>query len=155
MWHYIDYRNSPICPPPPERSEESYPMPGLNLSRAGRWRLLLAGVAVSACATAAVVAIPAFATNEYYECGSCAEVNGPENYVKNNQVINHSGGGICGAVWRKNAPGNYTLMARACEPGGATATACALSQVYGHGEAESESGNGFLRGRQDNFTYCG
>jgi hypothetical protein len=130
-------------------------MARLDPPRARPWRLLLAVGAVSACAAAGTVAIPAFATNEYYECGSCAEVNGPENYVRNNQVINHSGGGICGAVWRKNSPGNYTLVARACEPGGATATACAGSEVYGHGEAESESGNGYLRGRQDNFTYCG
>jgi hypothetical protein len=110
---------------------------------------------VAACATAVIAVAPAFATNEYYECGSCAEVNGPENYIRNNQTINHSGGGICAAVWRKNAPGNYTLMADQCAGGGGTATACASSEVYGHGEAESISGNGWLRGRQDNFTYCG
>jgi len=98
--------------------------------------------------------MPAFATNEFYECGSCAEVNGKENFVKNNQVINHSGGGICGAVWRNNGGGNFTDVAKMCEPGGGTATACASSEVHGHGEAESESGNGLLRGRQDNFSKC-
>ena len=118
-------------------------------------RATLAVGLIAACVAAGLSAVPASATNEYYECGNCAEVNGIENYVRNNQVINHSGGGICGAVWRKNSPGNYTLMAKACEPGGNTATACASSQVYGHGEAEAESGNGYLRGRQDNFTYCG
>jgi hypothetical protein len=117
-------------------------------------RLLLIAGAVAAFAAAGTVALPAFATNEFYECGSCAEVNGKENFVKNNQVINHSGGGICGAVWRKNSPGNYTLVADQCAGGGGTATACAGSEVFGHGEAESESGNGLLRGRQDNFAGC-
>ncbi len=129
----------------------------MRISKPGRrlLRLALCATVLSALVAAGAVAVPAVATNEYYECGSCAEVNGVENYVKNNQVINHSGGGICGAVWRKNGPGNYTLMARGCEPGGTTATVCAGSEVHGHGEAESESGNGYLRGRQDNFTYCG
>jgi hypothetical protein len=116
--------------------------------------LLLAAGLVAVCATAGAIAIPAFATNEYYECGACAEVNGKENYVKNNQVINHSGGGICGAVWRNNGGGNYTLMADKCAEGGGTAIACSGSEVYGHGEAEAISGNGYLRGRQDNFTKC-
>lgn len=120
----------------------------------GLRRLLIAVGLIAACATASAIAIPAFATNEYYECGSCAEVNGKENFVKNNQVINHSGGGICGAVWRNNGGGNYTLMADKCAGGGGTATACSGSEVFGHGEAESISGNGFLRGRQDNFVKC-
>lgn len=118
-------------------------------------RLLIVVGMMAACAAACTAALPAFATNEYFECGSCAAVNGPENYVTNTQGINHSGGGICAAVWRNNGGGNYTLMADACEPGGGTATACAGTQVSGHGEVESESGNGYLRGRQDNFTYCG
>ena len=110
--------------------------------------------ALAALAAAGTIAVPAFATNEYYECGSCAEVNGHENYVRNNWTINHSGGGICAAIWRNNGGGNYTLMADECRPGGETAHDCLGGEVYGHGEAESESGNGFLRGRQDNFTKC-
>lgn len=118
--------------------------------------LLLAVGLIAACATAAgAAAVPAFATNEYYECGLCAEVNGKENWVKNNQTINHSGGGICAALWRNNGGGNYTLMADQCKPGEETATACTSGEFKGHGEAESEFGNGYLRGRQDNFTYCG
>lgn len=120
-----------------------------------RFRYLLLGVGlIAACATATGVAAPAFATNEYYECGECAEVNGAENYVRNNFTINHSGKGVCAAIWRDNGGGNYTLMSRECKSGGETAHACLTSEVYGHGEAESESGNGYLRGRQDNFAKC-
>jgi hypothetical protein len=115
--------------------------------------LLCVGV-IAAIGTASAVAGPAFATNEYYECGSCSEVNGKENYVKNNFTINHSGGGICAGLWRDNGGGSYTLMADECRGGGETAHDCIGSQVYGHGEAESESGNGYLRGRQDNFASC-
>jgi hypothetical protein len=118
-------------------------------------RLLLAVGTVAALATASAVAVPAFATNEYYECSSCEVVNGPENYIKNNQAINHSGHGICSIVWRNNGGGNYTLMAYECRSGGETATACSGSEVYGHGEAGSQNaGNYFLRGRQDNFAKC-
>jgi hypothetical protein len=122
-----------------------------------RFRTLLLGIGVTAAlAAAGTVAIPAFATNEYYECGACEAVNGPENYVTNNQAINHSGHGICAIVWRNNGGGNYTLVAYECAGGGGTATACAGSEVYGHGEAGTqEAGNWFLRGRQDNFSYCG
>ena len=117
-------------------------------------RVLVIVGALAALGAAGAVAVPAFATNEYYECGSCAEVNGRENYVRNNFTINHSGGGICAGLWRNNGGGNYTLMARECRPGGETAHNCLSGEVYGHGEAESEFGNGFLRGRQDNFTAC-
>ena len=110
---------------------------------------------VFAALTKATVTRPAFATNEAYECGSCAEVNGPNNYITNNQVINHSGHGICGAIWRYNGGGSYTLLEAQCKSGGQTVTLCHGSQIYGHGEAEAQVGNGFLRGRQDNFNYCG
>lgn len=118
-------------------------------------RMLLSVGLLAALGAGCTVAVPAFATNEYYECGSCAETNGPNNYITNNQVINHSGGGICGAIWRYNGGANYTLLQAECMGGGATVTLCHGSELYGHGEAESESGNGFLRGRQDNFAYCG
>lgn len=124
--------------------------PGLPLRRV----LVVVGL-LAALAATCTVAAPAFATNEYYECGSCEEINGPNNYITNNQVINHSGGGICGAIWRYNGGSNYTLLEDECQGGGATVTLCHGSQIYGHGEAESEFGSGYLRGRQDNFAYCG
>lgn len=116
--------------------------------------LLLVVGTVAALATVSAVAVPAFATNEYYECGSCTWVNGSENYIRNNFTINHSGGGICSIVWRNNGGGNYTDIQADCKTGGETAKACAGSEVYGHGEASSIEFGGFLRGRQDNFTKC-
>jgi hypothetical protein len=115
--------------------------------------LLCVGV-IAALGTASAVAGPAFGTNEFYECGSCNEVNGKENFVKNNFTINHSGGGICAGLWRNNGGGNFTLLADECRGGGETAHDCVGSEVTGHGEAEAESGNGLLRGRQDNFSAC-
>jgi hypothetical protein len=117
-------------------------------------RLLLIAGLMAACATAGAIAVPALATNEYYECGSCEWVNGKENYIKNTFAINHSGGGICGVVWRNNGGGNYTDVAAGCASGGGTAKACASSEVYGHGEASSIEFGGWLRGRQDNFAAC-
>lgn len=97
---------------------------------------------------------PAFATNEYYECGSCESVNGKENYVRNNFTINHSGGGVCSFMWRNNGGGNYTDMGNECVSGGGTAKVCAGSEFYGHGQAFAAEFAGYLRGRQDNFSKC-
>jgi hypothetical protein len=123
---------------------------------AGARRLFLVCGVAAALLTAGAVSIPAFATNEYYECGACEAVNGKENWIKNNQAINHSGHGICAIDWRNNGGGNYTLMEYACAGGGGTATACIKgAEVFGHGEAATqEAGNWFLRGRQDNFAGC-
>jgi len=116
-------------------------------------RLAVIGV-IAGCATAGAVAVPALATNEYYECGSCNVVNGPDNYVKNNFTINHSGGGICTYMWEKVNGKYYQMSGSYCVSGGGTAYECQLYEVYGHGEAERLSFGGFLRGRQDNFTKC-
>lgn len=55
-----------------------------------------------------------------------------------------------------NGGGNYNIMAKGCKSGSGTAWACdGDDNIKGHGEVESESGNGNIAGRQDNFTYCG
>jgi hypothetical protein len=65
-------------------------------------------------------------------------------------------GGNCSAVWKNNGGGNYNIMAKGCKSGSGTAWACdGDDNIKGHGEVESESGNGNIAGRQDNFTYCG
>ena len=90
------------------------------LGASTRFRRLLVVVGlVAACATACVAVVPAFATNEGYHCKvePCAETNGPENYVTNNEGINYSGTGSCSAVWRFNGGKNYTLMADGCAGG--------------------------------------
>ncbi|MGA2455736.1 MAG: hypothetical protein ABSG93_19715 [Solirubrobacteraceae bacterium] len=130
------------------------------LSRPGRVRQLLLGVAVAAaCATAGAVAAPALATNEYfpscYPCISSSD-NAPENWITNVQAINHSGGGICATVWKNNGGGNYQEMAYECGSGGETATACSYSAEFvGHGYIKTETSAGYLRGRQDNYKSCG
>lgn len=122
----------------------------------GRFRRRLALVAVAAaCLTAGAVALPAFATNEYFECGSCTSVNGIENYISNVQGINHSGVGSCSTVWWNKGGGNYESKAFACAEGGGTETACSYGEYYGHGNVKTSGGNSSLRGRQDNFKSCG
>jgi hypothetical protein len=125
-----------------------------QVKAAGRRTLVLA-VLASALIAAAASAIPASATNEYYKCASCAETNGPNNWVKNNYGINHSSKGACVAFWRYNGGTSYTLLADECLPSGGTSKNCLGSEVLGHGEVESESGNSLLLGRQDNFPNCG
>jgi hypothetical protein len=124
-----------------------------RIGRRFRRVLVVIGL-VTACSAACTIAMPALATNEFYKCTSCAETNGPENFVKNNFTINHSGAGICAGLWRNNGGGNFTLLSRECRSGGETAHNCVGSEVKGHGEAEAESGNGLLLGRQDNFSAC-
>ena|ERR1700722_18010774 len=124
--------------------------PTVRVSRA----LLVVGL-VAACVAAFVIAAPALATNEYFECSSCSAENGIENYVTNTQAINHSGGGICAQVWKNNGGGSYTSEAFECAEGGGTATACSYKEFVGHGEAKTESTPGYLRGRQDNYKSCG
>lgn len=117
-------------------------------------RLLIVVGLTAICATAGFVPAPALATNEYYECNPCTIANGPENFIKNNFTINHSGGGICSTVWRNNGGGSYTNMITECAVLGGTAKACASVEVHGHGEASAIEFGGFLRGRQDNFVKC-
>lgn len=128
--------------------------PGIRRGSPFRHLLLGAGL-TAAFATAGAVAVPALATNEFFECGSCTATNGPENFVKNTQAINHSGKGVCAVVWKNNGGGNYKEEGLECATGGGTATACAGSEFTGHGEAETSGGNSLLRGRQDNFASCG
>lgn len=118
-------------------------------------RLLVSVGVVSVLAAACITARPALATNEYFECGSCEDVNAPENYIRNAQGINHSGGGNCTLLWRWNLNGTYTQMAYVCSNGEGTSTACASSEFWGHGEVSTNLGPSYLRGRQDNFKYCG
>jgi hypothetical protein len=120
---------------------------------AGQHATLLAALA-SACIAACAIAVPASATNEYYKCNACEETNGPNNYVKNNFGINHSGKGACAAIWRYNGGSNYTLLADECLTSGKTSKDCLGSEVVGHGEVEAEEGNSLLLGRQDNFSAC-
>lgn len=129
----------------------------MNLVRHPRLghRWLLAAAVAAAFATTCFVALPAVATNEYFECSSCTAVNGIENWVKNTQGINHSGRGACSVVWKNNGGGNYKEEAFECAEGGATVNACAFSEFIGHGEVITSGGNSFLRGRQDNFKECG
>jgi hypothetical protein len=116
---------------------------------------LVLAVLVSALIAAAASALPASATNEYYKCPECAETNGPNNWVKNNYGLNHSGKGACVAFWRHNGGTSYTLLADECLGAAGTSKNCLGSEVLGHGEVESEGGNSLLLGRQDNFPNCG
>lgn len=125
-----------------------------RLNASFRQLMIAAGLA-SALVTAAAIATPALATNEYFECGSCTAVNGPENWVTNTQGINHSGKGVCAVVWKNNGGGNYKEEGFECAEGGGTATACSFAEFVGHGEVFTSGGNSFLRGRQDNFKSCG
>jgi hypothetical protein len=115
--------------------------------------------ASAALAAAAVTAGPAFGTNEYFECGSCGRVNAPENYIRNAQGINHSGTGACITIWWHMRNGQYQNEGSACAGGGGTATVCNAPyypEFYGHGEVQSYGeAKAYIRGRQDNFTYCG
>jgi hypothetical protein len=111
---------------------------------------------VAALAVAATVAVPALATNEYFECSSCTSVNAypPNNWLSNVQGINHSGGGSCSTVWADKSGGGYESKAFECAEGGGTETACAYAEYWGHGNVKTSAGNSFLRGRQDNFKSC-
>jgi hypothetical protein len=121
-----------------------------------RYRLLMAGMS-AAFATAAVIALPAFATNEYFPSSGychCYVDNAPENWIKNVWGINHAGYGNCTTSWQKTSEG-YNRIEEACVGGGETAGLChAAGQFYGHGEVKDETNNPELRGRQDNFANC-
>jgi hypothetical protein len=117
-------------------------------------RLLLCVGLIVAFATTGFVAVPAFATDESYECGSCTAVNGHENYVKNNFSINFSGEGACAVIWRNNGGGSYTQMGAECAGGSSTAHVCLGGEVYGHGETESLNFASWLYGVQDNYKKC-
>jgi hypothetical protein len=118
-----------------------------------RW-LAIVGV-LAACTAGVVAAVPAFATNEYFECNPCETDNGPNNYIKEVTGIDHSGQGACVTAWRKNSDGSYTRMDETCVGGGETGWACSSSEVYGHGEVKGGGPSDYLRGRQDNFPNCG
>jgi hypothetical protein len=122
-----------------------------TLGKGVRSMLVIFGV-LGACIVAGAVAVPALATNEVYECGSCTVVNGKDNFVKNNFTINHSGGGVCDKLWEKFG-GSYFEVGSSCVSGGNTAHVCALSEFTGHGEATNGTA-GNLKGRQDNFAGC-
>jgi hypothetical protein len=130
----------------------------IGLISASSRRLLVAASIVATFATACAAAVPALATNEEYKCSVgevCSVANGPENWVRNNFGINHSGEGNCDKIWRKNSNGTYTLMGEQCVSGGNTAKVCVGSgEFFGHGEVESSGFPGILKGRQDNFTKC-
>lgn len=124
------------------------------MARLGRFsRLLVIVGVVAGCSAASVVAVPALATNEYYKCESCTGKNAPDNYVKNNFVINHSGGGACTYMFEKVSGNWYEMSGSYCVSGGNTAYECQVFEVYGHGRVTSSSA-GLLLGRQDNFTKC-
>jgi predicted nucleic-acid-binding Zn-ribbon protein len=122
-------------------------------------RTALALGVTAALAAAAVAAGPAFATNEYFECPSCGNKNAPNNYIRNVQGINHSGTGNCTTMWWKMPNGQFQNEGTVCTPWGGTSTVCnapSYPEFYGHSQIQSYSEvAAFLRGRQDNFTYCG
>ncbi|MGP0100570.1 MAG: hypothetical protein ACLPUT_02980 [Solirubrobacteraceae bacterium] len=132
--------------------------------RARFWRLLLVTGIVAAGATAFAPVLPAVATNEGYSCSECDWVNGKENYLKNNEAANYSRKNVISVVWRKNGNGTYTRMVESYGSG-YTTIACSSTEVYGHGEALSDTYEcneygcvpvpAHLAGRQDNFSYCG
>lgn len=122
-------------------------------------RIVLILGASAALAGAAFAAGPAFATNEYFECGSCGKVNGAENWIRNAQGINHSGTGACVTMWWHMPGGGYQNEGSACAGGGATATVCnapTYPEFWGHGEVQSYGEKAaYIRGRQDNYAWCG
>lgn len=122
-------------------------------------RLLAVIAAIAAFCGASAVAMPAFATNEYFPSSGncyCENDNAPDNYIKNVYGINHSGHGNCTTEWQKNGNGTYSRVEESCVGSGETAYACIAGEVYGHGQVNDEgAGYNELRGRQDNLANCG
>jgi hypothetical protein len=120
-------------------------------------RTLLACCVTAASIASMVTAAPASATNEAYSCGECAQVNGHENYISNNESYNFSGEGFCDAAY-DNVGGTYFLAFEKCYSSGKGIVLCStVGEFWGHGQtrryyAKYEYN---LWGRQDNYKYCG
>jgi hypothetical protein len=70
---------------------------------------LVVGAAFSS-AGAGLGAAPALATNEYNKCKHCSAINGPkDNWVKNVESHNLSGGGLWNILWKKFSTGYSTI----------------------------------------------
>jgi hypothetical protein len=98
-------------------------------------RLMTASVAVGAAAMALGIASPALA-DEAYSCPNhCAAVNGKETWLRQNEVQNLSGTGVCAAIWRL-WEGKWT-EAYSCTPKPETEVwECIFGpEILGHGQS--------------------
>jgi hypothetical protein len=108
---------------------------------------------VIACAVA-YSAGPAFATDQSYECGSCNEVSGSNNYIRNVFGQNKSGGGNCTFMWKSNGGGNYSVYDESCQGGTAQSVICPGAEIYGHGTTRNSPVGGHLWGNESNYKEC-
>lgn len=124
----------------------------IALRRPGtKWAAVTAAVACAGALSGAIAfAQPASATDEKYgPCGSCAEVSGAVNYIKNNAAENVKATGVCSEIHFGTesrakcveSPANYIRV-------------CLTSEVHGYGEAHLYYMQYLydLRGREDNYS---
>lgn len=118
------------------------------------FRLLLAVSALIAGGTAALASAPsAHATNRNYSCGSCSDINGPEDYISYASSTNYSANEVVQNFWRYNGGNSYTLLGQTGSTSSYSASYCNYGQIYGHGETTTFYPGGYtLAGHEDNYT---
>lgn len=121
---------------------------------------VLAASLIAAVAISVVYVVPALATDEYYppsgHCGECAQVSGPNNYIRNNEAFNLSGEGFCNAAYLYGE-GKYFLIFEKCYSSGKGNLLCdGAGEFYGHGQVRRYYAMYLynLVGRQDNYATC-
>ena len=97
---------------------------------------LLIGMAIvlllSMAAVLAVASRAQAAYHESYECGTCAEKNGPEATLSEAYGWNLSGKGVCSALWERIGSEWYENLS--CTESGEETCAWEVAEVEGHGQ---------------------